>query len=154
MPSSQIQRITSTHSMRHRTAWLWGQPPFLLPVISYSACPLMHETTDLIVELTGCAHQVTDILIVIFNFRLNWSLCVFQGHQHYASVKTVKHVLSQCLLAHSTHPIITKCFKSLVMRHIKIKLPISLNPLQFSQSHSRYKVIPKPPELNMDKKAP
>ncbi|KAK3572157.1 hypothetical protein QTP86_022233 [Hemibagrus guttatus] len=59
-------------------------------------------------------------------------LCMFQGHQHYASDKTVKHVLSQCLLAHSTHPIIRKCFKSLLMRHIKIKLPISLNPLQFS----------------------
>ncbi|KAK3508267.1 hypothetical protein QTP70_017786 [Hemibagrus guttatus] len=89
--------------------------------------------------LRECAEQLADVFSDIFNISLSSAVvptCL--------KTKTIVPVLKKstvfCLNDYrpvALTPIMSKCFKRLVMRHIKTQLPPSLDPLQFAYRPNR-----------------
>ncbi|KAK1796491.1 hypothetical protein P4O66_009531, partial [Electrophorus voltai] len=88
--------------------------------------------------LRECADQLTDVLRDIFKISLSCTV-VPTCFKTTTIVPLPKKPMVSCL--NDYHPValtsIMKCFKRLVMRHIKTQLPPSLDPLQFAYSSNR-----------------
>ncbi|XDV31301.1 hypothetical protein PO909_034020 [Leuciscus waleckii] len=83
--------------------------------------------------LKGCADQLADVFTDIFNISLS-SAVVPTCFKATTIVPMPKKSSVSCLNDYrpiALTSIIMKCFKKLVMRHIKTQLPTSLDPLQF-----------------------
>ncbi|KAK3572188.1 hypothetical protein QTP86_024859, partial [Hemibagrus guttatus] len=84
--------------------------------------------------LRECAGQLVDVFIEIFNISLS-SAVVPTCLKTMTIVPVPKKSTVSCPVA--LIPIVMKCFKRLVMRHIKTQLPPSLDPLQFAYRPNR-----------------
>ncbi|KAK3507850.1 hypothetical protein QTP70_001423 [Hemibagrus guttatus] len=84
--------------------------------------------------LTECAEQLADVFSDIFNISLS-SAIVPMCLKTMTIVPVLKMSTVFCLNDYrpvALTPIVMKCFKRLVMRHIKTQLPPSMDPLQFA----------------------
>lgn len=89
--------------------------------------------------LRGCAEQLTDVLTDILNISLSTAV-VPTCFKTTTIVPEPKKSQVSCLNDYcpiALTPIITKCFESLVTRHMKNHLPSSLDPLQFAYRPNR-----------------
>ncbi|KAK1784212.1 hypothetical protein P4O66_003960 [Electrophorus voltai] len=89
--------------------------------------------------LRECADQLADVLTDIFNISLNCAV-VPTSFKTTTIVPVSKKPTVSCLNDYrpvTLTSIIMKCFKRLVMRHIKTQLPPSLDPLQFVYHSNR-----------------
>ncbi|KAK3516544.1 hypothetical protein QTP70_021739 [Hemibagrus guttatus] len=90
-------------------------------------------------ELRECADQLADVFTDIFNISLT-SAVVPTCLKTMTIVPVPKKSTVSCLNDYcpiALTPIMMKCFKRLVMRHIKTQLPHSLDPLQFAYHPNR-----------------
>ncbi|KAK1791977.1 hypothetical protein P4O66_001747 [Electrophorus voltai] len=88
--------------------------------------------------LSECADQLADVLTDIFNISL--SCAVVPTCFKTTIVPVPKKPTVSCFNDYrpvTLTSIIMKCFKKLVMRHIKTQLPPSLDPLQFTYRSNR-----------------
>ncbi|KAK1805713.1 hypothetical protein P4O66_001979 [Electrophorus voltai] len=84
--------------------------------------------------LRECADQLADVLTDIFNISLSCTIVPI-CFKTTTIVPMPKKFKVSCLNDYSPvalTSIIMKCFKKLVMRHVKTQLPPSLDPLQFA----------------------
>ncbi|KAK3568303.1 hypothetical protein QTP86_003536 [Hemibagrus guttatus] len=84
--------------------------------------------------LRECTEQLADVFTDIFNISLS-STVVPTCLKTTTIVPVPRKSTVSCLNDHrpvALTPIVMKCFKRLVMRHIKTQLPPSLDPLQFA----------------------
>ncbi|KAK3549707.1 hypothetical protein QTP86_007161 [Hemibagrus guttatus] len=84
--------------------------------------------------LRECAEQLADVLTDLFNISLS-SAVVPMCLKTTTIVPVPKKSTVSCLNYYrpvALTPIVMKCFKRLLMRHIKTQLPPSLDPLQFA----------------------
>ncbi|KAK3562682.1 hypothetical protein QTP86_005302 [Hemibagrus guttatus] len=89
--------------------------------------------------LRECAEQLTDIFTDIFNISLN-SAVVPTCLKTMTIVPVPKKSTVSCLNDYhpvALTPIVMKCFKRLIMRHIKTQIPPALDPLQFGIIRNR-----------------
>ncbi|KAI4900497.1 hypothetical protein NFI96_007889, partial [Prochilodus magdalenae] len=89
--------------------------------------------------LRECADQLADVFTDIFNISLSTAV-VPTCFKTTTIIPVPKKSTVSCLNDYrpvALTPIIMKCFKRVVMRHIKGKLPPSLDPLQFAYRPNR-----------------
>ncbi|KAI5614992.1 gastrula zinc finger protein XlCGF28.1-like [Silurus asotus] len=89
--------------------------------------------------LRECAEQLADVFTDIFNISLS-SATVPSCLKTTTIIPVPKKSTVSCLNDYrpvALTPIMMKCFKRLVMRHIKTQLPPSLDPMQFAYRPNR-----------------
>ncbi|KAK3521384.1 hypothetical protein QTP70_004133 [Hemibagrus guttatus] len=95
---------------------------------------------DNIPGLKECAEQLVDVFTDIFNISLKSSIVPMCLMTTTTIIPVPKKSPVSCLNDYrhiALTPIIMKCFKRLIMRHIKNLLPLSLEPMQFAYHSNR-----------------